>query len=98
MMTAQLKLNKEMETRQDNRNLLEKHVQTLLLSFVTAGMIATFGFLWNLNKEMAIMQERDLQKTTTINNLQQNLQKIQSDFQDFKDQVRETNRLYKAGK
>lgn len=96
MMTDQPKIYK-MENRQE-KGLLEKHVQTLLLSFVTAGMIATFGFLWNLNRELAIMQERDAFKTQTITILQQSLSKIQSDFQDFKDEMRENNRLQKATK
>lgn len=97
MTTDQLKLNK-MENNRPERGLLEKHIQTLLLSFVTAGMIATFGFLWNLNRELAIMQERDVYKTQTITTLQQSLLKMQSDFQDFKDEVRENTRVQRLNR
>ena len=81
------------------KGLLEKHVQTLLLSIITAGILTLFGFLWSINRELAILQERDVYKTQTITNMQQQIVTLTGELQSFKDKVREELRDYnKTGK
>lgn len=77
------------QTTMQDKSLLEKHFQTLLLSVITAVVIALFGFLWNVNKELAIMQERDISKNESIKELKDQLTTLNNNFLDFKEKIRE---------
>jgi hypothetical protein len=63
-----------------NGALLERHVQTIMLSVITAALIACFTFLWNMNAKIAVMEERDNQKTQNVERLQNSLNILQSDM------------------
>lgn len=58
--------------------MLERHVQTIMLSVITAALIACFTFLWNMNAKIAVMEERDNQRTQSVVQLQQTMTQFQS--------------------
>jgi hypothetical protein len=63
-----------------NGALLERHVQTIMLSVITAALIACFTFLWNMNAKIAVMEERDNQRTQSVDQLQRSMNIVQSDM------------------
>lgn len=58
--------------------MLERHVQTIMLSVITAALIACFTFLWNMNAKIAVMEERDNQRTQSVITLQNNMTQLQN--------------------
>lgn len=66
---------------------LEDKLHTFLLSVVTAGVIGCFGFLWNMNKTIAVLQEHD---TDTIRSrAEQSIRTntMQMDIRDIRERV-----------
>jgi hypothetical protein len=60
---------------------------SFMLSIATAGTIACFGFLWNLNVTVTKLEEHDTQKTNDYNDLKQTTNKMQLDIQWLREQA-----------
>lgn len=67
--------------------VLEKHVQTILLSVITALLLGMFNFLWTMNRDFAKMEERDRLKGEQFQSMQNSVNKIQLDLFDLKERV-----------
>lgn len=70
-----------------DNNKLGISVNTVLLGIITAGIISVIGFLWDLNKEIGKMQERDIIRTQTVNAIQSDIKSIQVDFNSLKERI-----------
>lgn len=62
----------------------EKHLNTLFLGIISAATIGAFGFLWNVNKTLAVMQERDEKRSMQIQQVQTNMNDLRLDVKDSK--------------
>ncbi len=70
-----------------DNNKLGISVNTVLLGIITAGIISVIGFLWDLNKEIGKMQERDVIRTQTVNAIQSDIKSIQVGFNSLKERI-----------
>ncbi len=66
---------------------MNEKLQTIVVSLLTAALIACFGFMWNLNSTLARMEERDLSKEKALNDINAKINIIQLDLYDLKDRV-----------
>lgn len=74
-------------------NPLLGRIQTILLGLISSALIGCFSFLWNLNKNVAVMQEQNVQRTMRIDAVQQSVNDMRLDMKDQKNSlqdVRET--------
>lgn len=65
-----------------NRNL-----QTWLLGISSLAVVGSFTFLWNLNKNVAIMQEQNQYWKQKVDQLQGAVNTMQLDMRDIRDKV-----------
>lgn len=65
-----------------NRNL-----QTWLLGISSVAAVGAFTFLWNLNKNVAIMQEQNMYGKRQNDQLQGAVNTMQLDMRDIRDKV-----------
>lgn len=65
-----------------NRNL-----QTWLLGISSVAAVGAFTFLWNLNKNVGIMQEQNQYGKKQVDQLQGNINNMQLDLRDIRDKV-----------
>jgi len=65
-----------------NRNL-----QTWLLGISSIAAVGAFTFLWNLNKNVAIMQEQNQYGKQKVDQLQNAVNNMQLDLRDVRDKV-----------
>jgi len=65
-----------------NRNL-----QTWLLGISSVAAVGAFTFLWNLNKNVAIMQEQNQYGKQKVDQLQGAVNAMQLDIRDVRDKV-----------
>jgi hypothetical protein len=65
-----------------NRNL-----QTWLLGISSVAAVGAFTFLWNLNKNVAIMQEQNQYGKQKVDQLQNAVNNMQLDIRDVRDKV-----------
>jgi hypothetical protein len=65
-----------------NRNL-----QTWLLGISSVAAIGAFTFLWNLNKNVAIMQEQNQHGKRQVDQLQGAVNTMQLDMREIRDKV-----------
>jgi hypothetical protein len=65
-----------------NRNL-----QTWLLGISSVAAVGAFTFLWNLNKNVAIMQEQNQYGKRQVDQLQGAVNNMQLDLRDVRDKV-----------
>lgn len=66
---------------------LEKHVQSILLSVISAATIGAFAFLWNLNATIATIRSENLERTDKIGTLQNGMNDVRADLKEVKGQV-----------
>ena len=64
-------------------NIMEKYLG-FILSLLSAMLIGCFSFLWKVNGVMVRWEERDMEKTNSINRLEQKVNTIQLDVADLK--------------
>lgn len=69
----------------------ENHIQTVLLSLITAAIIGCFSFLWNLNGTVAKMQEQNFNRTQRIDDVQQGVNELRLDMKDTKKSVQDVS-------
>lgn len=65
-----------------NRNL-----QTWLLGISSVAAVGAFSFLWNLNKNVAIMQEQNQYWKQKVDQLQGAVNNMQLDMREVRDKV-----------
>lgn len=66
-----------------NNKGLEKYLG-FILSLISAMLIGCFSFLWKVNGVMVRWEERDTEKTNSINRLEQKVNNVQLDIADLK--------------
>lgn len=66
---------------------MTEKIQTIIVSLLTAALIACFGFMWNLNSALARIEERDLAREKALNEICTKINTIQLDLYDLKDRV-----------
>lgn len=66
---------------------LEKHVQTILLSVITAVIIGGFLKINSISESLVRMEERERIKTEQISQMQQSVNKMQNDINDLRDRM-----------
>lgn len=66
---------------------LEKHIQTILLSVITAAIFGGFNKMGNISDSLIRMEEREVQKTQQINTMQTTMNRLQADISDLKDRM-----------
>lgn len=72
---------------QRTKSILEKHVQTILLSLITAATIGAFTFLWELNATVASLKTTSDDRDRTIDNVQQGINSVRLNLQEVKEKV-----------
>lgn len=73
-----------MATNPVSQKTIHEKYLGFILSLLTAILIGCFSFLWKVNGVMVRWEERDMEKTNTINRLQQTVNTIQLDLADLK--------------
>lgn len=68
-------------------------LQTLLVSVSSAGVIACFAFLWNVNSTLARIQEKQSQETKYREDDRTTINQMQLDIRDLRDRAIRTERL-----
>ena len=68
--------DKNIEQKRD----MERNIQTILLSVITAGTIALFGFMWNINGTIIQMRTESAFRYKSIEEATAMLQSIQLDL------------------
>ena len=66
---------------------LEKHIQTILLSVITAAIMGGFWKITTISDNLIRMEEREKQKVDQTNSMQNSMNKLQSDMTDVKDRL-----------
>lgn len=69
------------------KSTLEEKLHTLLLSVLTAGVIGCFGFLWNMNKIITVLQEHDTDNIRSRAEQSIRTNNIQLDIRDIRERV-----------
>lgn len=57
---------------------------TVLMTIITGAVLSILGFLWSLNKDFAVLQEKDLEKQNKIDVIQQSVNQVRLDQQELK--------------
>lgn len=72
-----------------NGKLMKKESpwQTVLASIAASGTIGCFIFLWNLNGTIAGMQQRDIDKAKSIDDINGKINTIQLDVRELRDKT-----------
>lgn len=68
-------------------NVIEKHIQTILLTLITGGIIWAASSLQDTKERIIKMEERDQVKTERLNQMQGTLNKLQLDMYDQKERL-----------
>lgn len=76
----------------------EKRINTVLLSVSTALILLTLNFIWNLKGDFATMQERDRERSATMDVMQSSMNKVQLDIQDLKERNTRIETMMQATK
>jgi len=66
---------------------LEKHVQTILLSIITAAIMGGFWKITTISDNLIRMEEREKQRVDQTTNMQGSMNKLQTDMTDVKDRL-----------
>ena len=66
---------------------LEKHVQTILLSIITAAIMGGFWKITTISDNLIRMEEREKQRVEQSTNMQGSMNKLQVDMTDVKDRL-----------
>jgi len=66
---------------------LEKHVQTILLSIITAAIMGGFWKITTISDNLIRMEEREKQRIDQTTNMQGSMNKLQTDMTDVKDRL-----------
>jgi len=66
---------------------MNEKAQTIIVSLLTAALIACFGFLWNLNGTLSRMEERDVTREKALNDINLKINSIQLDLIDLRDRI-----------
>lgn len=61
--------------------------QTVLASITASGAVGCFLFLWNLNGNIARMQERDMERAKSIDDINGKINTIQLDVRELRDKT-----------
>lgn len=69
---------------------LQAKIQTVLLSIIAPAIIGCFTFLWNLNRTVAVIQEKSVQRDLRIDNVQQGINDLRLDLGDAKQEAKTT--------
>jgi outer membrane protein TolC len=70
-----------------SKKTMNEKVQTIIASVLTAAIIGLFTFLWNLNKTLGRMEEREFNTTQSINDINNKINNIQLDVRDLRDKT-----------
>ena len=65
----------------------EDKLSAYLLSILTAGTVACFAFLWNLNSEMAKITQQNIEMARIIDELRIRLNNVQLDTRDIRERL-----------
>lgn len=68
-------------------NTLEKHVQTILLTVVTAGIIGGYTKINDISESLIRIEEREKVKTEQINSIQAATNRMQLDIDKIKERL-----------
>ena len=66
---------------------LEKHVQTILLSIITAAIMGGFWKITTISDNLIRMEEREKQKAEQTNSMQSSMNTLQQDMTNIKDRL-----------
>lgn len=85
-------MEKNSEMMQDIKTVkrettLEKHIQTIMLSVITATILGGFYKMSSISESLIRMEERDKGKAEQITMMQTSINKMQGDINDLKDRV-----------
>lgn len=75
----QLAATNKKEITEDYRDMV-RNVQTILLSMITAGIIALFGFIWSINGQIIEMRTESAFRYKSIEEATILLKTIQTDL------------------
>lgn len=64
-----------------------ENYHNFILSLLSALIIGCGGFLWNINAKLARIEERDYDKTNTINDLQLKINSLQLSLFDIRERT-----------
>jgi hypothetical protein len=65
-----------MTTSPSKKNLMDKYLG-FILSLLSAILIGCFSFLWKVNGVMVRWEERDMEKTNSINRVEQKVNNVE---------------------
>jgi len=69
------------------KRIMNEKIQTAIISILSAGLLGIGTFLWNLNSTLARIEERDIDKTKSIDDLNGKINNIQLDIRDLRDKT-----------
>lgn len=76
------------------KSLLERHIQTILISIITAAILFSATFIFNTNKDGALIAQQVTQMTVQLNALSLKMDSMQTnyvtraEFKDHEDRLR----------
>jgi hypothetical protein len=77
----------ENETAPRKETGIEKHIQTILLSIITAFIITGVYKISSMSDQIIRMEERDKQKKEQIDAMQGTMNRLQLDMSDVKERI-----------
>lgn len=69
------------------RKTWTEKIQGAILTIATTALIGNFTFLWKLNALITRLEDHDIQKTNSINDINGKLNTVQLNIQDIKEKV-----------
>jgi uncharacterized coiled-coil protein SlyX len=82
----QLAATNKKEITEDYRDMV-RNVQTILLSMITAGIIALFGFIWSINGQIIEMRTESAFRYKSIEEANILLKTIQTDLNNMDSRI-----------
>lgn len=73
--------------QQHQEQPMKKDVNTILLSIITATVLGMFTFLWSMNAKMAILEDRDRERSESMGKMQMDMNNMRLDVQDLRIKV-----------
>lgn len=75
------------QSEQPPKSQFEKHFQTVLLTLISAAILAGVSRIYTMSESLARMEERDMVKVQQIQNLQESFKAMQNDLKDVQARV-----------
>lgn len=72
-----------MAIEMEQKATIERHLQTIMLSIITAGLIAAFSFLWNINGAIIAMRVEMQFKNEEIQKVSRAILEMQADIKNL---------------